>query len=209
MNSLKHLGLSVTMFLGACSSFAVIPVLAFEWPWDVRKASQEVPQYEGSSYDTESSLQGSYEPTEALYTQEDVSCMAEAIYFEARGESYAGQVAVGLVILKRSRSERYPASICEVISQNDHRRDKCMFSYRCDGKSEDIPKENNVAYNLAVSISECVLEGECSMPAISQATMYYACDGENKIPKPRSWDWKKLRTMGAVGNQCYFSEVDV
>lgn len=132
--------------------------------------------------------------------------MAEAIYFEARGEPIAGQAAVGLVILERVRSGRYPSSVCGVISQNDHRFNKCMFSYRCDGKSEHISKENNIAYNLAVSVSECVLDGECNMVGIDQATMYYACDGENTISRP-DWDFDKLRTMGKLSNHCFFKEV--
>src|SRR5690625_3991404 len=41
-------------------------------------------------------------------------CLAEAMYFEARGEGLAGQVAVGEVILNRVDSSRYPNSVCDV-----------------------------------------------------------------------------------------------
>ncbi|MEM1345655.1 MAG: cell wall hydrolase, partial [Pseudomonadota bacterium] len=45
------------------------------------------------------------------------SCLAEALYFEARGESMRGQIAVAEVILNRVDSTAYPDSVCGVISQ--------------------------------------------------------------------------------------------
>ncbi len=44
-------------------------------------------------------------------------CLASAVYFEARGESLEGQLAVAEVVLNRSRSGRYPATICAVVRQ--------------------------------------------------------------------------------------------
>src|ERR1700736_1072907 len=45
-------------------------------------------------------------------------CLAEAIYFEARGESWGGQAAVAQVVLNRVSSGLYPATICGVVYQN-------------------------------------------------------------------------------------------
>jgi hypothetical protein len=50
-------------------------------------------------------------------TRRDITCMALAIYFEARGESHKGQVAVGEVIMNRTRSPKYPSSACGVLLQ--------------------------------------------------------------------------------------------
>lgn len=47
----------------------------------------------------------------------DKTCMAEAIYWEARGENLTGQLAVAGVVLNRVKSRRYPNSICRVIQQ--------------------------------------------------------------------------------------------
>src|SRR5688500_11742487 len=47
----------------------------------------------------------------------DHECLATAVYFEARGEPLAGQLAVAEVVLNRSRSGRYPADICAVVKQ--------------------------------------------------------------------------------------------
>ena len=44
-------------------------------------------------------------------------CLANAVYFEARGEPIEGQLAVAEVVLNRTRSGRYPDTICEVVTQ--------------------------------------------------------------------------------------------
>ncbi len=44
-------------------------------------------------------------------------CLANAVYFEARGEPIQGQLAVAEVVLNRTRSGRYPQTICEVVTQ--------------------------------------------------------------------------------------------
>lgn len=51
------------------------------------------------------------------FTREDVLMLARAIYAEARGESYTGQVAVGAVILNRLESKEFPKTIREIIMQ--------------------------------------------------------------------------------------------
>ncbi len=68
----------------------------------------------------------------------EVRCLAVGIYFEARGESIEGQLAVAQVILNRVASDAYPDTICGVVYQNDHRRNGCQFSFACDGKDDAI-----------------------------------------------------------------------
>ncbi len=53
------------------------------------------------------------------YTSSDTYLLAKCIYAEARGESYAGQVAVGAVILNRVRSSKFPNTISGVIYQKN------------------------------------------------------------------------------------------
>ena len=47
----------------------------------------------------------------------DLLCLAQAIYFEARGEPLDGQLAVGQVVVNRSHSGRYPSDYCSVVTQ--------------------------------------------------------------------------------------------
>ena len=48
---------------------------------------------------------------------EEMNCLATAVYFEARGEPFDGQLAVAEVVINRARSGRYPTSYCGVVKQ--------------------------------------------------------------------------------------------
>jgi spore germination cell wall hydrolase CwlJ-like protein len=63
-------------------------------------------------------------------------CLAEAIYYEARGEPLQGQIAVAEVVLNRVDSRQYPNSICGVTRQGVNSGRACQFSYACNGKPE-------------------------------------------------------------------------
>lgn len=52
-----------------------------------------------------------------LIRDDEQECLVNAVYFEARGESLEGQLAVAEVVLNRSRSGRYPSTICGVVTQ--------------------------------------------------------------------------------------------
>ncbi len=58
-------------------------------------------------------------------------CLAEAIYFEARGTGEVGRRAVGEVILNRAAHSEFPSSVCGVVDQRYN--GSCQFSYRCAG----------------------------------------------------------------------------
>jgi spore germination cell wall hydrolase CwlJ-like protein len=60
-------------------------------------------------------------------------CLATAMYFEARGEPSRGQFIVGRVILNRVASRFYPNDICAVVYQNANLKNRCQFSFACDG----------------------------------------------------------------------------
>ena len=81
----------------------------------------------------------------------DWTCLTEALYFEARGESIKGQVAVAEVILNRVDSPRYPDSVCGVVNQG------CQFSYTCDGHSEAMHESGAEAQ--VGKIAAVMLEG--------------------------------------------------
>ncbi|MBZ0217533.1 MAG: cell wall hydrolase [Fimbriimonadaceae bacterium] len=86
---------------------------------------------------------------------QQTGCLAVTIYFEARGESVSGQFAVGRVILNRVTSRKYPNRICDVVYQNAHRKNRCQFSFACDGKIEDPRNEN--AWLLAMGLAKILV----------------------------------------------------
>ena len=69
---------------------------------------------------------------------EELTCLADAVYFEARGESNRGKQAVALTILNRVKSPRFPNTICGVVKQGMGELHRCQFSYYCDGRPEEI-----------------------------------------------------------------------
>ncbi|MCK0101854.1 MULTISPECIES: cell wall hydrolase [Pseudohalocynthiibacter] len=85
------------------------------------------------------------------------SCLAEALYFEARGESVRGQFAVAEVILNRVDSASYPDTICGVVNQGTGRRYQCQFSYTCDGQKEVI--NETAAYERGGKIARAMIDG--------------------------------------------------
>ena len=69
---------------------------------------------------------------------EELVCLADVIYFEARGEGLAGRHAVAMTVLNRVGSKRFPNTICAVVKQGKGELHKCQFSYYCDGLPEKI-----------------------------------------------------------------------
>ncbi len=99
-------------------------------------------------------------------------CLAEAIYFEARGEPREGQYAVAQVVMNRARSGYYPADVCGVVYQNKHRRDACQFSFACDRIPDRVT--NRHAWNVASAIAKDVMLGGAWLPDVGDATHYHA-----------------------------------
>jgi spore germination cell wall hydrolase CwlJ-like protein len=83
------------------------------------------------------------------------ACLAKAIYFEARGETLAGQFAVAEVIMNRAGSGMYPRSVCGVVGQRGG--GGCQFSYVCDGRSDAI--RDGASYRIAGKIAAAMLGG--------------------------------------------------
>lgn len=99
-----------------------------------------------------------------------LQCLAEALYFEARGESVKGQFAVAEVILNRVRSSRYPDTVCGVIRQGTGRKYQCQFTYTCDGQPERIHEPG--AWTQVRKVAGLALSGAAE-PVTSGATHYH------------------------------------
>lgn len=84
---------------------------------------------------------------------DEVKCLAENIYWEARNQSIQGMYAVADVTLNRVKDSRWPSTICAVVKQRDQQRGQwiCQFSWFCDGLS-DTPAQAAV-YNLCYMIA--------------------------------------------------------
>ena len=111
--------------------------------------------------------------------QQQLSCLSLNIYHEARSESKLGQEAVGLVTMNRVYDARYPDTVCDVVYQSHvdskgrPKRNRCQFSWYCDGKSDKI--HDIVAYNEIEELSASILESYGIERDITDgAVMYHA-----------------------------------
>ena len=122
------------------------------------------------------------------------ACLTEALYFEARGESFKGIAAVAEVIVNRKISSRFPNSICAVISQGVGGKRGCQFSYKCDGRAEVIREKG--AYDRVAKIARLKLDGRLS--EVTNGALYY----HTKYVSPR-WS-RKFRRVAQVGVHLFY-----
>jgi hypothetical protein len=99
-------------------------------------------------------------------------CLAEAVYFEARGEAVRGQIAVAQVVLNRAFSGKYPDTVCGVVYQNKHRHLACQFTFACDN-NPDVIREPEM-WDRAQKIAKAMLDGQLWLPEVDRSTHYHA-----------------------------------
>jgi len=105
----------------------------------------------------------------ALDESRDLECLSQAVYYEARGETPAGQAAVAQVVLNRVRHPAFPKSICAVVFQGA-RTSSCQFSFACDGASHH-PIES-LAWRRAEKVAAKALDGGV-MSDVGNATHFH------------------------------------
>ena len=86
-------------------------------------------------------------PVDAAELAPDMRCLAQAVYFESRGEPIEGQLAVAEVVINRAKSDLYPDSYCDVIKQ------PAQFSFVRRGRIPNAD-ESSDAWQRAVAIAE-------------------------------------------------------
>jgi hypothetical protein len=106
----------------------------------------------------------------------ELTCMAEVMYFEARGEGKEGMLAVGYVVMNRTMNPQFPNTVCGVVRQGKHVKGKpvknrCQFSWYCDNKP-DIIKDKE-AYEIALEFAASIFTGESSNP-VGKSTHFHA-----------------------------------
>jgi N-acetylmuramoyl-L-alanine amidase len=98
---------------------------------------------------------------------ETLSCLARAVYYEARGKSPEARAAIAHVVLNRAESTEFPDTPCEVVA------DGCQFSFMCDGKPEEMAEAEDRA--AALRTATRVLEGELADPT-GGALFFHSAD---------------------------------
>jgi spore germination cell wall hydrolase CwlJ-like protein len=101
----------------------------------------------------------------------ELDCLAQAVYFEARGESARGQAAVATVIMNRVKSPKFPKTVCGVVYQGASHRNGCQFSFACDGAAERVVER--AAWRRARAVAARVLSGAV-LRDVGSATHFHA-----------------------------------
>ncbi len=100
-------------------------------------------------------------------------CLADAVYFEARGEPFKGQQAVAQVVMNRVFSGYYPNDVCGVVYQNSGRHLACQFTFACEGKDLNKVDEPDM-WEQAKQIAKDMLDGRIWLAEVGHATHYHA-----------------------------------
>lgn len=125
----------------------------------------------------------------------EMRCLTEAVYFESRGESSAGQRAVAEVVLNRVDHSMYPDTVCGVVYQA--RRGVCQFSWACnDNRTIRDQAAFRRAYRNAERAAHNVLTGDNLL--VEGATHFH-----HRSVRP-SWA-SKLVVVGRIGNHIFYS----
>jgi Cell Wall Hydrolase len=128
-------------------------------------------------------------------------CLADAVYFEARGEPLRGQQAVAQVVVNRVFSGYYPNNVCGVVYQNASHYLACQFTFACEHRDLTRIDEPDM-WAQAKRIAKDTLDGKIWLPDIGHATHYHAYWvhpnwvhemtrlyklGEHTFYRPRAW----------------------
>jgi len=153
-------------------------------------------------------------PIESLTTDqqlydsgEHVQCLAMNMYHEARDQGTAGRLAVSAVVLNRVNDSRFPNSVCEVVLQAQMKpswktglpvpiRNKCQFSWYCDGKSDEI--KDVKTYKKILDFAGVILHNNIRFIDITDGATHYHAD----YVKP---DWAKTKTRTTeIGDHIFY-----
>ena len=129
--------------------------------------------------------------------QRELECLALNVYWEARSEPWAGQMAVAAVVLNRVASPAFPDTICAVVMQGAERgRHRCQFSWHCDGRS-DTPR-NPTAWEKALKVARSALDAGHDDP--SRGALWYHADHVRP-------DWsRQMAVIARIGRHLFYRQ---
>jgi N-acetylmuramoyl-L-alanine amidase len=133
----------------------------------------------------------------AQHRASDLQCLAENIYFEARGEPLAGQYAVAEVTLNRTRSRSFPHTVCEVVHETrwDPYRRRLVADFSWTELDEGSPADG-AAWKEAMAVAGSAYD-DLHTPVVPGALFYHAT---NIRP-----DWSRTkRVVATIGNHIFY-----
>jgi spore germination cell wall hydrolase CwlJ-like protein len=102
---------------------------------------------------------------------DDLTCLTQAVYYEARSESIEGQEGVAQVVINRARTPGFPTSVCDVVYQRADYSGTCQFTFVCDGSMDRVIEP--AAWERAQTVASQALHGFVYKP-LKDAIHYHA-----------------------------------
>lgn len=106
-----------------------------------------------------------------------------------------GQAAVAQAVLNRVRNPAYPKSICGVVYQNDKWRNRCQFSFACDGIRDRVASREH--YRMAEEVALAVTAGKIWLPEIGSSTT------TTQDARPARWA-RAMERMKQIGRHIFY-----
>lgn len=127
-----------------------------------------------------------------------VGCLAEALFYESRGESSRGNKLIAQVVINRTKSPQFPDTVCKVIKQKI--KGRYQYSYHhLPNTRKHLLKKNQVTYNKMYRIADEVLTDNFEKRKIPTKAQYYkVCDVESEF-------FDRLKYLGREDNHCFFT----
>lgn len=121
-----------------------------------------------------------------IIAQEEL-CLKTALHFEARGEPKEGILAVTNVIINRTKSKKFPNSICGVVRERN--KYTCQFSWYCEQYTPPVKFDARI-----LSIAQKAIHGK--IPDITGGALFFH---NKEIPI-----WESREIVASIGNHIFY-----
>jgi len=127
----------------------------------------------------------------------ELQCLAENVYYEARGEPLDGQYAVAEVNLNRTRALNFPHTICAVVHEArwDSARRRMIADFSWTELGEQYPADG-IAWKQARRVANAAYE-ELRAPLVPEALFYHATTVHPAWARTR-------KAVATIGNHVFY-----
>jgi spore germination cell wall hydrolase CwlJ-like protein len=127
--------------------------------------------------------------------EKDIKCLTDNIYYESKGESYEGNIAVAFVTLNRLNHEKFPKDICGVVKQK--RNGVCQFSWHC---TKSLTAKTDLRYNYFRKLAEYIFHNHKDIEDPTNGALFFHATYVN--PK-----WKNMEKTATIGKHIFYVNI--
>jgi spore germination cell wall hydrolase CwlJ-like protein len=132
---------------------------------------------------------------QAVIDNPQTQCLAEAMYYEARGEGARGEKAIAEVVFNRIRSGLYPRSVCGVVNEGAGIEGGCQFSFTCNGQT--IADKSRHDWVRARVLAAAIIAGVIKLDGETEGAISYHASYVDP-------DWGNMVRTVQIGNHIFY-----